>query len=246
MINIRWSSHLVSAIFIASVAFSSSARAEQLTVAFVDRAGYSFDENGTAKGFMIDIARKIASRAGLEFSFQALPQGRAIKALKDKTPDFCLLGLFKNPEREEFATFTKPIYKNKPIGVLVSSAQKAKFAKYSTLADLLSAQDLNLGMVTGFSYGKTIDDMVAKMAGKKENANVTPALLVSMLAAGHIDYMFADAEEYQALAEAAKVDVKTVELLSFKDIPEGNQRYLLCSKAVPAAIIDRLNAAIEP
>jgi uncharacterized protein (TIGR02285 family) len=225
---------------------SIPAFADQLTIAFVDRAGYSYMEDGKPKGFLIDIAKNISAKARIDFAFQAIPQARAISMLQEKTPNFCLLGLFKNPEREEFSVFTKPIYKNQPMGVLTMASKAPKFSKFSTLADLLNAPDMTLSVVTGFSYGKTIDDMVEKMKGKKDRAAVTPAQMLAMMAADRFDYMFADPEEYKALAQAAKVDEASIKMLAFPDIPEGNQRYLLCSKAVPAATIDQLNAAIGP
>lgn len=68
--------------------------------------------------------------------------------------------------------------------------------------------------------------------------------MVSMLAAGRFDYMFADQEEYEALATAVNIPPESLRLLTFPDIPEGNKRRLMCSKAVPKETIDRINSVI--
>jgi len=226
--------------------FSTVANAEPVRIGFVERAGYAYVDQGTPKGLLVDIAAKILSAAKVDFSFEALPQQRLVATNKDGTEPVCALGMFKNAERESFAVFTKPIYKNQPIGVLVLTSKKSNFAKFPTVADVVNDPNLTLGEINGFSYGGFVDDLISKMAGKKYTASVTPALLVSMLNAERIDYMFADPEEYEALADAVKVDRSAVTLLHFKDIPEGNQRYLMCSKAVPQATINKINTVIEP
>lgn len=228
------------------IALSSAAGAETLTVGFVERAGYSYLDHDQPQGLMVDIARKILTRAGVKFEFQALPQNRLVAEVKGGEREICALGFFKNPERESFATFTRPIYKNQPIGVLISADGREKFASIRSLAELVNATDLTLGAVEGFSYGAYIDGLIEKMTGKKNRASVPASQLVTILARGRIDYMFADPEEYKALAAAAAVPADSLTLLSFADSPEGNQRYLMCSKAVPAATIARIDGAIAP
>ncbi|KAF0223379.1 MAG: ABC transporter substrate-binding [Rhodospirillaceae bacterium] len=66
------------------------------------------------------------------------------------------------------------------------------------------------------------------------------------LAAGRFDYMFADQEEYEALARAVNVPPESLRMFTYPDVPEGNQRRMMCSKAVPKAIVDRIDAAISP
>ena len=56
--------------------------------------------------------------------------------------------------------------------------------------------------------------------------------------------MFADQEEYVALAQAAHIPPETFTLLTFPDVPEGNRRYLMCSKSVPKDTLTRIDAAI--
>ena len=226
--------------------WGAGAGAETLTIGFVERAGYSYLDQGQPKGLMIDVARGILTKSGVAFEFVPLPQNRLVGEVKDGKAQICALGLFKNPDRESFATFTKPIYKNQPIGVLINAANREKFTAIASLAALVDAPGLTLGAVEGFSYGGYVDGLIDKMTGKKNRASVPASQLVTMLAAGRVDYMFADPEEWQALAAAATVDPNSLALLSFPDSPEGNQRYLMCSKAVPAATIDKIDAAITP
>lgn len=201
---------------------------------------------GTAKGLLVDIARDVLAHARVSYQFDALPQKRLVDSIQKGDTQLCALGLFKNPERMAYATFTKPIYQNKPIGVLVAAARAEAFAPYKTLAELSAAPALSLTYVEGFSYGPYVDGLTAKMGENKQARVIPPANLVSMLNIGRIDYMFADPEEYEALAASVTIDPARLRLLSFPDIPAGNQRYLMCSKAVPKDVMDRIDAAIPP
>ena len=221
-------------------------QAGQLVIGFIERPAYSWQQDGQAAGLFVDIARGVLTRAGIDHQFQALPPKRMLKSVEEGREEICVLGNFKTPEREAYAVFTKQIYQNKPIGILISRDRIEAFAPYKTLADLTGSSTLRLGYIDGFSYGSAVDAFVARMTGTKISRGTTQTGMVSMLASGRFDYMFADQEEYEALAGAAKISPESVRLLTFPDVPEGNRRYLMCSKAVPRQTIDRINAAIQP
>lgn len=222
------------------------ARAETLIVGFIDRPAYSWQQDGKAHGLFIDIARDILTRAGIDHQFRPLPPKRMLKDVEEGKEPLCVVGNFKTPEREAYAVFTKPIYQNKPIGILINRRQEPAFTPYRTLGELTAAPNLRLGYIDGFSYGNAVDAFIGKMTGTKISRVTTQSGMVGMLAAGRFDYMFADQEEYEALALAVNVAPETIRLLTFPDVPEGNKRHLMCSKAVPRHIIERIDAAILP
>ncbi|WP_161539575.1 substrate-binding periplasmic protein [Paramagnetospirillum kuznetsovii] len=222
------------------------ALAEPLTIGFIERPGYSWQGERQAEGLFIDIARDILTRAGIEHQFQAMPPKRMLKSVQEGKDRICIVGNFKTPEREAYAVFTKSIYQNKPIGVLISADRSEAFAPFKTLAALAEAPDLRLGYVDGFSYGTAVDAVIAKMKTVELSRGNTTTGMVSMLAAGRFDYMFADQEEYVDLAKGANIPPASLRLLTFPDVPVGNKRYMMCSKTVPKAVIERIDAAILP
>ena len=56
--------------------------------------------------------------------------------------------------------------------------------------------------------------------------------------------MFAAEEEATYLMEQAGVPANALKLVHFADVPPGERRYLLCSKATPDEVIERLNKVI--
>ena len=65
-----------------------------------------------------------------------------------------------------------------------------------------------------------------------------------MVAAGRIDYTIASPEEVEPIMAMAGIAPAQVEVVHFADLPDGNLRYFLCSRAVDQSVIDRLNAGI--
>jgi len=225
-----------------------AAHAETLTIGFVERPGYATaaEGDGQARGLLVDITRDILTRAGIQPRFVAMPQKRLLKIIESGGERICNLGGFKTPDRAAYSVFTKPIYRSRPISVVILAERAAAFAPFRTLAELTAAPNLNLGYMEGFSYGPYPDRLIATMSGAKSARVIALAQMVGMLAAGRFDYLFADSEIYEALANAGKIDPGKFRLLSFPDVPEGNWRYLMCSKAVSKDVIDRIDAAIGP
>lgn len=228
---------------VALVSVGEAASAEPLVVGYIERPAYAWSEEGKARGLFVDIARDILARAAIDYRFEALPPKRMLKSVKEGGP-ICLLGNFKTPEREAYAVFTKPIFQNRPIGVLITKDRAAAFARHKTLAELTASTDLRMGLVDGFSYGAAMDAVIGRMAGPKIPVGSSPSGMISMLVAGRFDYMLADHEEWEALAHSVNVSASRLDVLSFPDLPEGNKRYLMCSKSVPGEVIERINRAI--
>lgn len=241
-----WNRHLIPSVaaWAAIMSAGEAAWADPLIVGYIERPAYAWNEGGTAKGLFVDIARDVLARAGVDYRFEALPPKRMLKIVKEGG-NICLLGNFKTVEREAYASFTKPIFQNRPIGVVVLKERAADFARHQTLASLTASPDLRLGYVDGFSYGSAMDAVIGAMAGPKISVGSTQAGMISMLVAGRFDYMLADHEEWEALAHAVNVPADRLDVLSFPDLPEGNKRHLMCGKAVPGEVIEKINAAID-
>ena len=69
--------------------------------------------------------------------------------------------------------------------------------------------------------------------------------MIRMLLGRRFDYMFATAEESSSVIEGVGTAAQDLVTVTMSDAPPGNKRYILCSKSVEDAVIDRLDAAIE-
>lgn len=243
-----------------------SSFAQDVVVLYYDRPPYYVDRPGVPGGFLMDMAANVFKEAGLRPRYEVLPPKRILERIRNGGA-ICSVGWFKRPERERFARFTMPIYRNRPMVLLHERAGSDRFADVSTLNELFARRELVWGALDGFSYGEYVDTLRAEMKPSTVAVSVTQGRLLGMLAAGRFDYVLAAPEELDALSMAGALprgdlslpeDVEREEhhkalawrrgdfiVHHLSDMPEGNQRHIMCSRDVPQGLIDRMNQAIQ-
>ena len=71
-----------------------------------------------------------------------IPTNRQLAAVKDAASSSCAIGWFKNPEREQFAKFTKAIYRDKPTVILAN--RQFVVAPGARLESVLAAKEVRV------------------------------------------------------------------------------------------------------
>jgi len=183
--------------------------------------------------------------AGIPFVWRNTPSKRQMHILEQNEGRDCLVGWFKNSERETFAKYTKPIYRDKPtIGLALFN--NSKIATGWTLKDVLANKNIRLLTKNGYSYGKFIDNIIVDLRPNRLNVTAENTKMIRMLSADRADFMFMAEEEVDGVLKSANMlrsDFKTV---NFLDTPPGSYRYILCSMKVEDYIIEKLNHWIKP
>jgi uncharacterized protein (TIGR02285 family) len=217
----------------------------ELTIYYHERPPYSTKQpDGSVRGVLADITDTIMKTAGIAYRWRELPSARQIEMIQRNDAPVCAIGWFKRPDREVFAKFTAPIYHDPP-SVIVARANDDRFAGAPTIDTLFRNKNLLLLIKTGYSYGAEID---AKMASERPNLRRDPsdnrAMLV-MVSRKRVDYMIMPAEEAKVLLADPDLG-KGIAIYPFGHPPQGEMRYLMCSRSVPDALIARINQAIQP
>jgi hypothetical protein len=98
---------------------------------------------------------------------------------------------------------------------------------------------------TGYSYGAEIDGKIAAQAPKLRADASDNRIMLGMVSRARVDYMIMAEEEAKILL--AQADFATgLAIYHLANPPAGEYRYLMCSKSVPDALIERINRAITP
>jgi polar amino acid transport system substrate-binding protein len=195
------------------------------------------------KGLLVTPVIKALNEAGLDARWVEMPPARQTEEIKRATTPACGLGWFKRPEREEFAIFSAPIYKDRP-SVIVTRKDDARFAAPSSLQRIFADPSLKLLVKTGYSYGAVIDGWLqAYRPATQESAGANETML-NMIANRRHDYTIMAAEEADYLLQRDAPLGAALHAIALSDAPEGEQRYLMCSRATPADAIARLNAKL--
>jgi polar amino acid transport system substrate-binding protein len=174
-------------------------------------------------------------------SWSKVPPNRQLAVIKEGGPN-CAIGWYKTAEREGFAKFTKPIYRDKPTVLVAHTAFAGK--QGDKLADVMEGKGVKVLVKENFSYGPFIDGLLEKHKAVLTKSNGTATQMLQLVNAKMVDFMFASEEEAEYLVEQSGINAKTFQQLQMADIPNGDYRYIMCSKQVSDEVIGKLNKAI--
>jgi len=220
------------------------AMSETLNVSYLERPPYYFTQGAKAEGILIELASQIFEDAGIEVSFKPMPPNRIMYEIKNSDRLHCSVGWFKKPEREAFAKFSLPFYRNRPISVLTSKENVKLFASYGTLKEVFTDQSLILATVSSFSYGSYIDKLIKETKPKMHEVPGERRQLPNLIRKGRASYLLTAPEEVEMLVRSAHSKREEFVLMPMKDIPAGNKRHFMCSRNVSDETIERVDRSI--
>ena len=216
----------------------------ELHVVYLERPPYYWTENGQPRGFLLALTRQILDRAGIQASFSQQPPNRIMEEIRNDRAPICSIGWFKTPERETFASFSLPIYRDRPLVLLTTADRAHLFSRHKTLRDVFADHSLVIAQVASFSYGEAVDRMQKEIVVRSLTVSSSQKVLPKLILQGRASYMLVAPEEVPTLLRLAEVDADRFTVLTMEDIPAGDLRYLIFSEAVPETARERIDAAI--
>jgi polar amino acid transport system substrate-binding protein len=229
-----------------SALFASECMAgcDSITVHYNDRVPYLHATGNGVEGLTATPAATAFKEAGIPFQWKNTPSKRQMKVIEDNGGCDCAVGWFKNPERERFARYTRYIYQDRP-QIALARADNEKLRSGATVDSVLSNPELTLEIKDGYSYGTFLDAKIAQYKPKTDRTTNENINMLKMIHARRADYLFISPEEADALVESSGLPKKDFKYITFPDMPEGEKRYMLCSRKVGDELIHKLNEAIE-
>lgn len=217
---------------------------DKITVHYNERPPYlKSTPDGSPGGLTGAPAAEAFKKAGIAVTWAKTPTSRQLDLLEKNDGKDCAIGWFKNAKREGFAKFTKAIYRDKPWVAVANSGFAVKSG--AKLEELLADKKTRLLVKDGFSYGSFIDGLLARTKPTTTKTTGESPQMVQMIKAGHADLTFVSQEEAAYFIESAGLSAKEVKTVSFPDVPDGERRYIMCSKNVGDDVIAKLNKAIS-
>jgi hypothetical protein len=228
---------------IASAA-SGAARAQApLTVLYEERAPYTLTAGTGVTGLVGTPSSAAFERAGVPVRWQVSVQGRILSLLSANTAPVCAISLYRLPEREAYARFTRAVYRNGPVVALVRPA--FPLSEPTTIEAALRAPNLRLLMRYRYSYGSYVDSRVAAVKPQAVAPELRNDQLADLMRANRADLMFASEEEAALLRYPnAGGTGEPLRIVHFTDAPPGETRHIACSRQVPESVMERLDKAI--
>ncbi|MCF8074787.1 MAG: hypothetical protein K9K63_05505 [Desulfotignum sp.] len=194
-------------------------------------------------GLCVDPVKKALLAANVRADWVKMPAARQLDMVRFKVKNTCAIGWFKNPDREKYAVYSSAIYRDKPM-IALARADNFRLVSGRLLAQTLGNQEVILLRKNGYSYGRFIDEMILTLDPRQKMTAAENIGMLKLVHDGLADYFFISQEEALELVQSSGLLSDNFKLIRFSDMPGGNQRYLLFSKATDKAIIDRVDAAI--
>jgi polar amino acid transport system substrate-binding protein len=179
-------------------------------VVYTDWFPYTFQENGRASGFEVDILKAVLATMGMEARFAAYPWMRCLDELRNGRAD-ALVSMLKTPERETYTWFPDTcISVSRTVFFTTPERDIAFDGFYGGLSGL------NIGVILGFSYGEAFD----RAAFLRKDEAYTVEMLIRKLLGGRTDL----AAENHAVISASARKMGVRDRIRFLEPPIHTQR----------------------
>jgi len=207
----------------------------KITLFYNERPPYLMTQpDGSVTGLTADAAASALKKAGIAFMWQKVPANRQLFMIQSNGGEECAVGWFRNAEREKYAKFSKSIYQDKPTVALIRNDIDANAERLDTW---LIAQSIRILAKENYSYGTYLDELLARWQQTVIYTAAENSKMLHMLEQGRADMMFMAEEEYNFIGRHGGM----LRMVRFADLPQGEKRYLLCSKKVPDELLERFN-----
>lgn len=203
---------------------------------------YFTDHQGLPTGILLDQVRQ--AFADQPFTLEARSPRRALAEIRTNKTPVCSIGWYKTPDRQAFAVFSAPLYREPPMVVLVRAEQRHALVNKASLTELLADRQVRMGVVAGFSYGAALDQRLQPLAERIDAAPDESSNL-RKLVARRIDAILVNDKELEYYLKQAKIRTGDVIALRFPDMPQGEERFLMCGQKMPAESLQKFNAALR-
>jgi polar amino acid transport system substrate-binding protein len=218
----------VAALLAVSCAWASASEAPRLRLMTESSPPVSMVEGGQVIGSATEKVLEIMARTGTAYSIDLLPWRRAY-TFAQQGPNACLFSTTRTPEREKLFKWVGPT--DEAEWVLLGRADR----RYN-LRTLEDARKLRIG-----TYNGDVRDEYLRARGFRVDPAPNDSINPRKLLLDRIDVWAAGLRRGTNFLASSGWGQKIVPVLSFKHV----HVYLACNPAVPTALIDKMNAALD-
>jgi polar amino acid transport system substrate-binding protein len=201
------------------------------------------DGEGNLTGLLIIPVTQALTKAGIEFIWVETPFKRQINLVEKNEEALCAAGMFKNKDRQKFAKFSTAVLRDTSRPSVMLAHRDFKPNKSMSLLEALSIPGIKMLKKDSASYGTAIDEAIEQSRVSIVSTTAEALNMAKMIAAHRADFIFVPEDEaltmIKTIAEGHKLHI-------FKplNMPQGPERFLMCSGAVPDDLIQKFNRAI--
>lgn len=136
--------------------------AEPLRVFILDQPPWSYLHEGQPYGAAVDVARAVLRRLGRNAEFVVTPFNRGLSLVRQGKLD-AALAVYRTPEREQYLHYTTvPLYDEDVLLMVHPDDKQLASDTSGTARDAILYGDKPVALALGYSYGPTLDAIIAR------------------------------------------------------------------------------------
>ena len=177
--------------------------------------------------------------------WQLAPLKRSLQDLRENREPLCVLGIYRNAEREAYARFSRSLVAGYPQILVARSSVAPLLRQQPSGRAALQAPELRLLVFDGVSYGEEIDGWIRERQGPTVRAVSGPLRVVEMLARDRADFAIVTPRGLAQWRQAGVRGVEALEAVSSPALPAPPTRHVGCSLQVSPEWMRTLDQAIQ-
>ncbi len=200
------------------------------------------DAKDNLAGVLIPPVAAAFAKAGIPVVWSEASPLRQVTIIQSNAVRACSIGRYKTPERAAFAKFSVPYYQDSSWVGLTNVAFNA--ADHVRAADLMADPHVTVLIKDDIKFGPYVDNLIAHMKARRVGSASDYDQLIRMIQARRADFTLISGEEETYYRDKLGLTDKDFKIIHFSDMPAGEKRYLMCSKLVEDAEMERINAGL--
>jgi hypothetical protein len=211
---------------------------------FEDHPPFTYSEGDAVKGIFAEAAEKALATSDTEILWQKGTYNRIKRQLSEQRSAFCVAGHAKGGSLEDNLWYSRAFARFGKSGLLVRTADKARFEEIATVEDLFLKTNLIGGFVSGAVYAVPYQRYLPNSPAQHLLASSSHEQLAQLVAKGRIDFVFEN-EMMVKLHQATVEGGSSLDFVWLPGMPEGRDAYIVCTKKVNEATLARIDSGIE-
>lgn len=201
------------------------------------------DSRGKLTGLAVTPVVQAMSAAGITYAWIETPFKRQLSMVEANDEAVCALGMFKNKERQQFAKFTHAILRDTYRPNIMLAHINFQPDKNLDVLHALSLPGIKMLKKDNASYGSVLDDAIERSHITVITTTAESKNMAMMIAAKRADFIFVPEQEALNMIKSIP---NGDQLHIFKPLgmPQGPERFLMCSQLVPDEWIQKINKAL--
>jgi hypothetical protein len=198
--------------------------------------------DGSLAGITATPAMLAFSKASISYNIREASPNRRLLEVKENRDRICSIGLYKNPERESYALFSKPISRD---GKMIALTNVNLKLPESVLIDtILARSDLHVLVKKDIFYGAYLESKFTKMKAQKIESTAEYSQLLRLIKVGRAQLIFLPGEEALFYMRESGYTSADFRIIKFNEMPLGEYRYIMCSFKVGESVMQKINKGI--